>query len=249
MIKSIHIMYNLSILGHDNSSASISRLHSKSSCNTYLTDINAQALFAHYKWHFRAKRCLDVLGASTGLLILAPVLLLIALFIRIESKGSPLFSQLRWGMGGKKIRVYKFRSMRADLGDPTGVKQTIKGDPRITRVGAILRKTNLDELPQLINVLKGDMSLVGPRCHAIGMLAGGKPYEELVPNYHRRHIVRPGLTGLAQMRGLRGPTDNAAKARARVYCDLYYIRNFSFVFDLGILIGTAVSEFRGGKGF
>jgi lipopolysaccharide/colanic/teichoic acid biosynthesis glycosyltransferase len=249
MIKSNQIMYNVSILGHDNSPASIARVVSKSACSKHTTDVSSEGLFAQYKWHFRAKRCLDVLGAFAGLLILAPVLLLIAMFIRMESKGSPLFSQLRWGRGGKKIRVYKFRSMRADLGDPSGVRQTIKGDTRITRVGAILRKTNLDELPQLINVLNGDMSLVGPRCHAIGMLAGGKLYEELVPNYQERHIVRPGLTGLAQMRGLRGPTDNAAKARARVYCDLYYIRNFSFVFDLRILVGTIVSEFKGGKGF
>ena len=195
------------------------------------------------------KRFLDVFVSVTGLLTLLPLLVLIAILIRIESKGAPLFTQTRWGKDGKKIKVFKFRSMRADAGDPTGVKQTVKNDPRITRIGAILRKTNLDELPQLYNVLQGDMSLVGPRCHAVGMLAGGMLYEELVPSYHQRHAMRPGLTGLAQMRGLRGPTDKASKARARVYSDLYYIENFSFVLDVKIIIGTVRSEFTGGKGF
>ncbi|MEB2848576.1 sugar transferase, partial [Endobacterium cereale] len=118
-----------------------------------------------------------------------------------------------------------------------------------TKLGAILRKTNIDELPQLLNVLKGDMSLVGPRCHAIGMLAAGIPYEDLVPDYHRRHMVKPGMTGLAQMRGLRGPTDRPGKARARIACDLHYIDKFSVWFDIRIMVGTVVSELRGGKGF
>jgi lipopolysaccharide/colanic/teichoic acid biosynthesis glycosyltransferase len=129
------------------------------------------------------------------------------------------------------------------------VNQTIKGDPRITKVGAFLRRTNLDEIPQIYNVLRGDMSLVGPRCHAIGMLAGGVLYEELVPEYHDRHSMRPGLTGLAQMRGLRGPTDKPAKARARIASDLRYVENFSLLLDVQILIGTIVNEMRGGQGF
>ena len=201
------------------------------------------------KIEFALKRILDVAVSGSALLILAPVLILIALLIRLESKGSPLFTQLRWGRGCSKIKIYKFRSMRNDAGDPTGVQQTVKNDPRITRVGAFLRKTNLDELPQLFNVLRGDMSLVGPRCHAIGMLASGVLYEELVPEYHRRHVMRPGLTGLAQMRGLRGPTDRSSKARARVHADLYYVENFSFAFDVMIILGTIRSELTRGQGF
>jgi lipopolysaccharide/colanic/teichoic acid biosynthesis glycosyltransferase len=139
--------------------------------------------------------------------------------------------------------------MRADLGDATGVQQTVKNDPRVTRLGAFLRSSNLDELPQLINVLKGDMSLVGPRCHAIGMKAAGVQYEELVPHYHQRHHMRPGITGLAQMRGLRGPTDTSAKSRARIACDLYYIENYSLMLDLKIAYGTVRNELLGGSGF
>jgi lipopolysaccharide/colanic/teichoic acid biosynthesis glycosyltransferase len=192
---------------------------------------------------------MDISVSFSMLVILAPALLLIALLVRLESPGSPIFSQLRWGMNGRKIRIYKFRSMRADLCDASGVTQTVKDDPRVTRLGAFLRKSNLDELPQLFNVLKGDMSLVGPRCHAIGMLAGGVLYEELVPTYHQRHKMRPGLTGLAQVRGFRGPTDRVSKAKARINADLYYIQNFSFMLDVQIILGTVWSELRGGKGF
>lgn len=208
-----------------------------------------QATARSARWHFFFKRLFDIYASSTALLILAPLLVVIAVLIRLETRGSPLFSQTRWGKDGKKITVYKFRSMRSEACDPSGVIQTVENDPRITFLGRILRKTNLDELPQLFNVLRGDMSLVGPRCHAIGMLAGGMLYEELVPAYHRRHSMRPGLTGLAQMRGLRGPTDRPAKARARINADLYYIDNFSFWLDLKIIFGTIAGELRGGNGF
>ncbi|WP_352230473.1 sugar transferase [Rhizobium sp. CG5] len=199
--------------------------------------------------HFFIKRFMDIAVSSTAILILLPFFLAVVLMIRIDSKGPALFTQIRWGKGGKKIRIYKFRSMRTDLCDHSGVQQTVLGDPRVTRIGAILRRTNIDELPQLFNVLKGDMSLVGPRCHAIGMLAAGMTYEELVPQYHQRHVMRPGITGLAQMRGLRGPTDRPGKARARIACDLHYIENFSIWLDIRILFGTVMSELVGGKGF
>lgn len=199
--------------------------------------------------HLAAKRMFDICASASALLVLSPLLLAVAILIRLDSPGNVLFSQTRWGKNGRKIRVFKFRSMRTDLCDVSGVAQTVKNDPRITRVGAVLRRTNIDELPQLLNVLKGDMSLVGPRCHAIGMLAAGIPYEDLVPDYHLRHCMRPGLTGLAQMRGLRGPTDRPGKARARIACDLHYVENFSFWLDMRIIFGTIISEIRGGQGF
>ena len=195
------------------------------------------------------KRAFDVVIAFIALVVLAPLLLLIALLIKVDSTGPVFFSQKRWGFGGRQINVYKFRSMRADLGDKSGVAQTIENDPRITRLGNILRRTNIDELPQLINVLKGDMSLVGPRCHPIGMLAGGIPYEALVPGYHRRHAMPPGITGLAQMRGLRGPTVSVAKARQRIAADIYYVENFSLWLDIKILFGTVRNELVGSSGY
>lgn len=221
---------------------------------SYPGDVSAQGRFenrspASKALHLSLKRCLDIAASLAALIVLAPLLLLVALIIRLESKGPVLFKQARWGQGCKPIRVYKFRSMYTDRCDPSGVNQTVKDDPRITRMGRIIRRTNIDELPQLLNVLKGEMSLVGPRCHAIGMLAAGMPYEELVQQYHRRHLLKPGITGLAQMRGLRGPTDRPSKARARIACDLYYVENFSIWLDLKIIIGTIRSELTGGQGF
>jgi polysaccharide biosynthesis protein PslA len=221
---------------------------------SYPGDVSAQGRFenrspASKALHLSLKRCLDIAVSLSALIVLAPLLLLVALIIRLESKGPVLFKQARWGQGCKPIRVYKFRSMYTDRCDPSGVNQTVKDDPRITRMGRIIRRTNIDELPQLLNVLKGEMSLVGPRCHAIGMLAAGVPYEELVRQYHRRHLLKPGITGLAQMRGLRGPTDRPSKARARIACDLYYVENFSIWLDLKIIIGTVRSELTGGQGF
>jgi lipopolysaccharide/colanic/teichoic acid biosynthesis glycosyltransferase len=198
---------------------------------------------------FAAKRAIDVAVSSLVLVLLLPFFAAIAAMIVYENRGPVFFSQLRWGKGGKLIRIYKFRSMRADMCDVTGVAQTTANDPRVTRIGAFLRKTNLDELPQLINILKGDMSLVGPRCHVPGMLAAGRLYEELVEEYHLRHLVRPGLTGLAQVNGFRGPTDREEAARGRISHDLDYIRNFSIVSDIGILFRTVATEIRGGTGF
>ncbi|NHT74901.1 lipopolysaccharide/colanic/teichoic acid biosynthesis glycosyltransferase [Rhizobium sp. PP-F2F-G38] len=199
--------------------------------------------------HLAAKRALDIAVSFTALAILLPFFVLVCIAIRLESKGSPIFSQVRWGVNCTRIRIYKFRSMRTDLCDASGIAQTTKNDPRITRLGAILRKTSIDELPQLVNVLLGHMSLVGPRCHAVGMLAADRLYEDLVPHYHDRHRIKPGLTGLAQVRGLRGPTTDAAKARARIACDIYYMHNYSFWMDMSIIGRTVMSELRGGSGF
>jgi len=191
---------------------------------------------------------IDVTISTIALILLIPLFATIALLIKLEDGGPVLFRQIRWGMNGRKILVYKFRSMRSELCDPTGIKQSVVGDSRTTRIGAIIRKNNFDELPQLLNVIRGDMSLVGPRCHVVDMRAGGMPYEHLVPHYHRRHRMRPGMTGLAQVRGWRGPTEQRLHARARIACDLHYVSNFSIWLDLKIMFGTLASELRGGTG-
>ena len=139
--------------------------------------------------------------------------------------------------------------MYTDRCDLSGVTQTIADDPRITPIGRIIRKTNIDELPQLLNVLWGDMSLVGPRPHVPGMLAAGVRYEDLVIGYEHRHAMRPGITGLAQASGLRGPTTEVEPSVMRVVRDIEYIRDFSIWLDIRILFRTVVSEIAGGKGF
>ena len=197
-----------------------------------------------------AKRVMDVVGSGLALVFLMPVLVLAAIAIKLESKGPVFFVQERWGKGGRRFQVLKFRSMHVHACDPSGIAQTVQGDARVTRVGAILRRTNVDELPQLINVLKGDMSLVGPRCHVVGMQAAGMDYEDLVPQYHLRHVMRPGITGLAQMRGLRGPTHDASPAIRRVRSDLEYIVRFNVLLDVVIVFKTLWNEiFSRGRGF
>ncbi|WP_407943699.1 sugar transferase [Martelella alba] len=195
------------------------------------------------------KRVFDLAVSLSALIALFPLFLIVATLIKLDNPGPVFFTQTRWGQGGKKINIFKFRSMRTDLGDKSGVQQTIANDPRITKIGAFMRRTNIDELPQLINVVKGDMSLIGPRCHAVGMLAGGMLYEELVPEYHMRHLMKPGLSGLAQIRGWRGPTTRRGEARARVMCDLYYVSNFNLLLDAKIFFATIRSEVGRGTGF
>ena len=150
------------------------------------------------------KRVFDVAVASAALLFLAPLLIAVAIAIKLTSRGPVLFHQYRYGYRNRSFKIYKFRSMRTDLGDARGVKQTVQGNSRVTAVGRILRKTSLDEIPQLINVIKGDMSLVGPRPHVPGMLAAQLPYEHLVPYYFQRHSARPGITGSCAGERLQG---------------------------------------------
>jgi polysaccharide biosynthesis protein PslA len=195
------------------------------------------------------KRIFDIVFSLATILFLAPVFLTIAVIIKLDSPGPVLFSQTRWGQNQKKIKILKFRTMYSHLCDDSGVQQTTVSDNRVTRFGAYLRKTNLDEIPQFFNILMGEMSVIGPRCHAVGMLASGMLYEELVENYHIRHVMKPGLTGLAQCRGLRGPTDRTSKARARIASDIYYVNNFSLLLDAKIFLATLKYEFFGGSGF
>ncbi|MTI42415.1 sugar transferase [Roseibium hamelinense] len=190
-----------------------------------------------------SKRMVDIFGAGMGLVLLAPLLLLIAGAIKATSRGRVLFRQKRLGQDGKPFVIMKFRTMRLDACDPTGVRQTLQDDERVTPVGRFLRRSNFDELPQLINVLRGDMSLVGPRPHVDGILAAGVPYENFDRRYHQRLAVKPGITGWAQVNGWRGETRDPTSASMRLHCDLYYIENQSLTFDLEILGRTVVQEF------
>lgn len=199
--------------------------------------------------HIAVKRLMDIFGAGFGLILLSPLLLAVAAIIKLTSTGPVFFRQARTGLDNKPFQIYKFRSMYTDRCDASGVAQTVAGDSRITPIGRIIRKTSIDELPQLINVLIGDMSLVGPRPHVPGMKAAGVLYEELVPGYERRHAMRPGITGLAQANGLRGPTIEVEPSVMRVVRDIEYIRDFSIWLDIRILVRTVINEIVRGNGF
>jgi putative colanic acid biosynthesis UDP-glucose lipid carrier transferase len=182
------------------------------------------------------KRLLDIFGALAGLMVLAPLLLLVAVLIVLESPGSPIFRQRRSGYRGAPFVIYKFRTMRVAEDGPN-VVQARREDSRVTLVGSLLRRTSVDELPQLLNVLKGEMSLVGPRPHA---LAHDDYYGARITEYQGRFRAKPGLTGLAQVSGLRGPTPDVATMAARIEKDLDYIREWSILLDLRILCQTGL---------
>ncbi len=189
------------------------------------------------------KRGTDIALASVALTLVCPLMLVIAAAVKLTSKGPALFRQRRYGLNGEEIRVYKFRSMfTAEDGEV--VTQVTKSDPRVTPVGRFIRKTSLDELPQLFNVLQGTMSLVGPRPHAV---AHNELYRKLISGYMIRHKVRPGITGLAQVNGMRGETETLEKMRERVRYDLEYLRFWSPWLDLKIIFKTLALVTRGGK--
>jgi putative colanic acid biosysnthesis UDP-glucose lipid carrier transferase len=189
-----------------------------------------------YGFNGVVKRISDVIFASFILIVISPLLLAIAVGVKLSSPGPILFKQRRYGLDGCKIMVYKFRTMTvAEDGDV--VRQATRNDSRITKFGAFLRRTSLDELPQFINVLQGRMSVVGPRPHAV---AHNEIYRKLIRGYMIRHKVRPGITGLAQVMGFRGETETIEKMKARIEHDLTYLRNWSLLLDLQIILKTVV---------
>jgi putative colanic acid biosynthesis UDP-glucose lipid carrier transferase len=189
------------------------------------------------EWQGIAKNLLDKLVGLLLLAVSAPLLAVIAVAVKLDTPGQVFFVQRRHGYNHRTIRVIKFRTM-TELQDGHEVQQATKNDRRVTRVGRFLRRTSLDELPQLFNVVKGDMSLVGPRPHA---LVHNDYYSQRLVNYANRHKVKPGITGLAQIRGLRGETDTLDKMRERAEADVYYIDNWSLWMDLKILARTPLA--------
>jgi Undecaprenyl-phosphate glucose phosphotransferase len=200
-------------------------------------------------WRWIAKSVEDRILGMLILALISPVMLAIALFIRLDSRGPVLFRQKRYGFNNELIEVLKFRTMYQERSDANGEQLTQRDDPRITRVGAVLRRTSLDELPQFLNVVRGEMSIVGPRPHAISAKAGPLLYQEAVKHYDSRHRVKPGITGWAQINGWRGETNTLEQIRKRVEHDLYYIEHWSIALDLRIIARTVVGGFTGHNAF
>jgi Undecaprenyl-phosphate glucose phosphotransferase len=196
-------------------------------------------------WDHVKKWLFDKIAASLALILLAPLMAIIAVLIKLNSKGPVLFRQKRQGFNNELIEVFKFRSMHVDQADVDANKLVTKDDPRVTRIGRFLRRASLDELPQFFNVLKGDLSLVGPRPHALKAKAEDKLYSDVVDGYFARHRVKPGVTGWAQISGWRGETDTEEKIERRVEHDLYYIENWSVTFDLYICLMTPFALLKG----
>ena len=190
-------------------------------------------------WDVVMKTIFDRVVGALALVVLSPLLLAIGIAVKLDSKGPVFFKQKRYGFNNESVEVFKFRSMYADQLDPTASKLVTRGDPRVTRVGRFIRKTSMDELPQLFNVVfRGNLSLVGPRPHAVHATAADRQYDDVVDGYFARHRVKPGITGWAQVNGWRGETDTPLKIQRRVEHDLAYIENWSLFFDLYILLIT-----------
>ncbi len=196
-------------------------------------------------WQAAIKTIEDKIVAACALLLLLPVFAVVALAIRLDSPGPVLFRQRRFGFNNQVIEVYKFRTMFNDQRDDDAERLTMKGDPRVTPLGRFLRRTSIDEFPQLLNVLKGDMSVIGPRPHAIKAKVGGRLYCEAVARYAERHKIRPGITGWAQVNGWRGDTDSDEHLRRRIEFDIYYMEHWSLFFDIRIMLGTLMVMLSG----
>jgi len=189
-------------------------------------------------WRGVAKLAEDKIVAILAVVLLLPVFGLVALAIRLDSTGPVLFRQKRIGLHNQLIEIYKFRTMFDDQRDDDAERLATKGDPRVTPVGRFLRQTGIDELPQFLNVLEGDMSVVGPRPHAVKAKAGGKLYGQAVARYAERHRIKPGITGWAQVNGWRGDADGEEGLRRRVEFDIHYVENWSILFDIRIMLRT-----------
>jgi len=194
-------------------------------------------------WRMVVKDVEDRVLGGLLLILFLPLLLLIAAGVKLSSPGPAIFKQKRHGYRGREILVYKFRTMRVDMTDHSGGNQTRRDDPRVTRLGHFLRASSLDELPQLMNVVRGDMSLVGPRPHPVGMRTNGLLCHDIVDNYDSRHRVRPGITGWAQINGYRGATTKREQVEGRVRLDNDYIENWSLILDFRIMLLTGVCLF------
>jgi Undecaprenyl-phosphate glucose phosphotransferase len=243
----LHLMRKLWELPIDvRIAAHASRLKLSKRAYSYIGDVPFLAVFDRplSDWNSAVKAVFDRLAAALALVVLSPLMLLVALAVKLESKGPVLFRQPRYGFNNELIGVLKFRSMYTDQADRDGAKQVTRDDPRVTRVGRFIRKTSIDELPQLFNVLRGELSLVGPRPHATQSKAANRLYQEVVDGYFSRHRMKPGITGWAQINGWRGETDTTAKLERRVEHDLYYIENWSLPLDLYILMMTPFSLFN-----
>lgn len=199
------------------------------------SELSGAANGARQAW---TKRVQDLVVASLGLVVATPIMLLVAVAVKLDSPGPIFFRQRRHGFNNEVIRVWKFRSMRHDMADATAARQVTADDDRVTRVGRFIRMTSLDELPQLLNVLTGEMSIVGPRPHAIGMKTAGVESAKLVAEYAHRHRMKPGLTGWAAIKGSRGPVDTPESVRRRVALDVEYIERQSFWLDLYVIAMT-----------
>ena len=200
-------------------------------------------------WRALEKLVLDYGVGAVALLLLSPVLLVTALLIKLDSPGPVLFRQPRMGFNNRMFLCYKFRSMHDRSADLLADQQTTRDDPRVTRVGRVIRKLSIDELPQLFNVLNGSMSLVGPRPHAPNTKAADQLFTEVVQQYALRHRVKPGITGWAQVNGWRGETTTVEQIEQRVACDLFYIENWSLRFDMKIMLMTVLREVRSRHAF
>lgn len=192
-------------------------------------------------WDFVLKWMFDKVIAILALIILSPIMIATAIAVKFTSKGPIIFKQKRYVFNNELIEVYKFRSMYTDMSDANASKLVTKDDPRVTPVGRFIRKSSIDELPQIFNVLKGELSIVGPRPHALSAKAASQSYHDVVDGYFARHRVKPGITGWAQINGWRGETDTEEKIQKRVEHDLYYIENWSIFLDLYIILCTPYS--------